>query len=79
MGVLDIPQGELDLKQSFQVIYGTLRTEQVDLPVKYGKILGYDFTFSAGDLEYSGRLSGDSIQDLTTKPRTIQFSRRSRD
>lgn len=77
-GVWRIPQGELDLRQSFQVIYGTLRTQEADLPIKYGKISGFNFAFTAGDLEYSGRLSGDSIEDLTTKPRTTpKFTRRS--
>ena len=56
-GVWKMPQGELTLKQTFQMITGTLGTTQVT-----GRLRGDDITFTAGGTTYTGRVNGNSIQ-----------------
>ena len=56
-GTWKLPQGELALKQSFQVVSGTLGGAPVN-----GKLRGNDITFTAGGAEYTGRVSGNTIE-----------------
>jgi hypothetical protein len=54
-------QGELRLKQEFQKLSGTLRTEGKSVPVE-GKVLGEEVTFTAGGQEYRGRMNGKRLE-----------------
>jgi SAM-dependent methyltransferase len=56
-----LPQGELTLTQTFQMISGTLKSGNVSAPVN-GKLNGDQITFTAGEAQYSGRVSGNSIE-----------------
>jgi precorrin-6B methylase 2 len=60
-GTWRLPQGELVLKQSFQVFSGTLKTGNTILPVKC-KLQGDQITFTAGKNQYSGRVSGNVME-----------------
>jgi SAM-dependent methyltransferase len=60
-GTHKLPQGELKLKQSFQMLSGTLSTEGKTLPVK-GKVHGDDISFTAGGREYHGKANGKSLE-----------------
>jgi precorrin-6B methylase 2 len=55
-----LPQGELELKQQFQMLTGTLRAEGKTVPVK-GKVRGEEVSFSAGGKEYRGRFDGKKL------------------
>jgi SAM-dependent methyltransferase len=59
-GTWKLPQGELTLKQTFQMISGTLKRGNVVTPVT-GKLNGDEITFSAGEAQYRGRVSGNSM------------------
>ena len=65
-GAWKLPDGELTLKQSFQMITGTLKTGGRATAVK-GRLDGDQITFKAGNAQYSGRVSGDAIKG-TVKP-----------
>ena len=60
-GTWQLPQGELTLKQTFQMISGTLKsatnTAQVD-----GKLNGDQISFTAGGVQYSGHVSGNTME-----------------
>ena len=56
-----LPDGELTLKQEFQVITGTLRAGGKETAIK-GRMSGDRISFKAGDAQYSGRVSGDGIK-----------------
>ena len=56
-----LPQGELTLKQTFQMISGTLRSSNVTAPIS-GKLNGDQIFFTAGEAQYTGRVSGNSIE-----------------
>jgi SAM-dependent methyltransferase len=56
-GTWDTPKGPLTLKQEYQTITGTLGST----PIDNGKVKGDQISFSAGTVQYTGRLSGDSL------------------
>ncbi len=63
-GTYQIPQGELMLRQNYQVLSGTLRTGGAS-PTTYaisGKVRGEEITFKAGGRDYRGRLNGKQLE-----------------
>ena len=58
--------GELALKQEYQMISGTLRTGEKSLALSNGKLDGERISFSVGSVQYSGRVNGDTIEGITT-------------
>ena len=60
-GIHRIPQGELTLKQEFQILSGTLRTEGKIFALE-GKVRGEDITFNAGGRKYIGRMNGKRLE-----------------
>jgi SAM-dependent methyltransferase len=56
-----LPQGELAIKQKFQMITGTLRTGGA-ISTIHGKLNGDQISFTAGKTAYSGRVNGDAIE-----------------
>ena len=60
-GTWTSPQGELILKQKFQTISGTLKSGNAVTPFD-GKLNGDQLSFTAGNVAYSGRVNGSSIE-----------------
>jgi precorrin-6B methylase 2 len=60
-GTYAVPQGELVLKQEFQMLSGTLSTPYKTVPIE-GKVRGEEIAFKAGGREYHGRLSGGKLK-----------------
>jgi SAM-dependent methyltransferase len=54
-------KGELSVKQTFQMISGTLKNGNVVSPIE-GKLNGDQISFTAGNTQYSGRVNGNSIE-----------------
>jgi precorrin-6B methylase 2 len=61
-GTWRLPQGELALKQSFQMLSGTLRTGNDTLEITKGRMRGDEISFTAGTTTYTGRVSGNAIK-----------------
>ena len=61
-GTWQLPQGELALKQEFQMLSGTLKSGSNTTPITNGRLLGDQITFSAGGAEYTGRVSGNAME-----------------
>jgi len=59
-GTWKMPQGELTLKQEFQMVSGTMTSGDASTPVS-GKLRGDLISFTAGNTEYAGRVTGDSM------------------
>jgi hypothetical protein len=57
-GTWRLSQGELTLKQDYQMISGSLGST----PITSGRLRGDQITFSAGGAEYTGRVDGRSIE-----------------
>ena len=60
-GIHKLPQGELNLKQHFQMLSGTLSTEGRTFALE-GQMRGEEITFKAGGREYRGRMNGKSLE-----------------
>jgi len=61
-GTWKTPQGELVLKQSFQMLSGTLKNGNVAAPIRNGKMNGDRITFTAAGTPYTGRVNGNAIE-----------------
>ncbi|HEV8342052.1 MAG TPA: class I SAM-dependent methyltransferase [Candidatus Binatia bacterium] len=61
-GTWQLPQGELTLKQNFQMISGTLRSGSNSTPITNGRLRGDQISFSAGGAQYTGRVNGNAIE-----------------
>ena len=60
-GSYKTPQGELTLKQEFQMLTGTLRTAGKTLALE-GRVRGEIISFTAGGRNYQGRLNGKKLE-----------------
>ena len=60
-GSWKLPDGELTIKQSFQMITGTLKAGGKSTAIK-GRLTGEQISFKAGDAQYSGRIGADGIK-----------------
>jgi hypothetical protein len=60
-GTHKIAQGELNLKQSFQKLSGTLRADGKTSAVE-GKVNGEDVSFRAGGRQYRGKMNGKQLE-----------------
>ena len=56
-----LPQGELSIKQTFQMVTGTLKNGNVVSPIN-GKLNGDQISFTAGSTQYTGRVNGNSME-----------------
>jgi hypothetical protein len=65
-GTWKLPQGQLSLKQTYQMISGTLRSGKTTTQVQ-GRLNGDQIRFTAGSMEFTGRVNGDAIEG-TSKP-----------
>jgi len=70
-GSYKTPQGEVTLKQDFQMLSGTLRTEGKAYALQ-GKVRGENITFSAGGKNYAGKLKGKTLELESTASRGLR-------
>jgi len=61
-GTWNLSQGELTLKQTFQLISGTLKSGNNTAQITNGKLNGDQITFTAGGAQYTGHVNGNSIE-----------------
>ena len=66
-GRWQLPEGELALKQSYQMVSGTLKSGNVTAQITGGKLNGDQISFSAGGAQYAGRVNGDTIEGAVKK------------
>jgi precorrin-6B methylase 2 len=59
-GKWSMENGELDIRQEFQMIYGTLKTDKNTINITEGRLNGDIISFSLGTAKYSGRVDGKS-------------------
>jgi precorrin-6B methylase 2 len=60
-GTYSTAQGDVTLKQSFQMLSGTLRTGGKTLALQ-GKVRGEEISFKAGGKDYRGRINGKQLE-----------------
>ena len=55
---------EISLKQTFQMVSGTVKRGNVVAPITAGKLNGESITFTAGGTTYTGKVTGDRIEGM---------------
>ena len=68
-GTWKLAEGDLTLKQDFQMVSGTLVSNGTATEIT-GRLRGDQITFTAGEAEYTGRVSADTIEG-TRKSATV--------
>ena len=61
-GTWKLPQGELALKQTFQMVSGTLKSDGNTTQITNGRLRGDQISFTAGGAQYTGRVNGNAIE-----------------
>jgi hypothetical protein len=61
-GSWQLGDGELMLKQTYQMLSGSLRRGANDTPITNGKLNGDQITFNIGSLRYTGKVTGGSME-----------------
>jgi precorrin-6B methylase 2 len=61
-GTWQLPQGEITLRQSFQMITGTLKSGNSTATITNGRLYGDQISFTAAGAQYSGRVNGNAIE-----------------
>jgi hypothetical protein len=73
-GTWRLAQGALTLKQSFQMISGTIQSGGRTTPIK-GRLNGAEISFTAGAAQYTGRVNGGAMEGtVTTGANTSRWS-----
>jgi precorrin-6B methylase 2 len=65
-GTWQSAQGELTLKQEFQMVQGSLKAGGNTSPITNAKLRADQFSFSAGGAAYAGRVNGNTIEGTVT-------------
>jgi precorrin-6B methylase 2 len=65
-GTWKLADGELTLRQDFQMLGGTLKTGGNSASVSNARMNGDQISFSAGGVQYTGRVNGNTME-CTTK------------
>jgi len=74
-GIWGLAQGELSLKQTFQMITGTVRAGGKTVQISDGKLNGDRITFSAAGARYSGRVNGNVMEGSLSSGGTCKATR----
>lgn len=61
-GIWRVDDGEITLKQDFQMISGSLRSGGKTTAITGGRLRGDEIRFNAGGTVYTGRVRGDTIE-----------------
>lgn len=60
-GTWKLPQGELKLKQSYQMVSGELTSGKDRIAIADGRLLGSQISFKIGDALYTGNVAGAAM------------------
>jgi hypothetical protein len=64
-GTWRLPQGELALKQRFQMVSGVLTNGSRTTPISDAKLRGDQLSFSAGGVQYRGHVNDNTMEGTT--------------
>jgi len=64
-GKWNLGSGELTINQEFQMIYGTLKTDDKTSIITEGRLNGDKITFSVNGATYTGNVTGKTIMSGT--------------
>lgn len=74
-GLWKLSQEEFTLKQTYQMVTGSLKSGAKVVSIAKGRVNGDQIIFIAGDAKYAGRVTGNTMQGtVTSGGATAQFS-----
>ena len=74
-GVWKVPEGEIVLKQTFQMVTGSVKSGARNATISKGRVNGDQIIFAAGDATYVGRVMGDTMQGtVSSGGKTAQWT-----
>jgi Methyltransferase domain len=65
-GTWRLSQGELILKQEFQMVSGNLKSGENNYTISNGKLRGERLTFFVNKTQYTGQVNGNTIEGIIT-------------
>ena len=65
-GTWQLPQGQLALKQQFQMVSGTLTTGRHTAMISDGRLRGDRIRYTVEGVQYTGRVNGHTIEGTTS-------------
>jgi precorrin-6B methylase 2 len=65
-GTWRLPQGQLVLKQQFQMLSGTLTNGGTTSEISNARMRGTQISFTAGGVQYTGRVTGSTMSGTTS-------------
>lgn len=71
-GTWTLPNGTMTLTQEYQTVQGTIAIGGPAQTVKMGRLRGEDIKFTANDVVYTGKVSGNTITGTMTGPKGSQ-------
>ena len=74
-GTWKLPQGELALKQTFQMVSGTLKNGSNTAQINNGKLNGDRISFTAGGAQYTGQVNGNTMEISSNSGGTLKATR----
>lgn len=74
-GAWTLPNGELTLHQTFQMLSGQLRRGTETVPVTDGRVRGEDISFTVGGATYTGKINGTGMRGTTNGGATWSAAR----
>jgi SAM-dependent methyltransferase len=74
-GTWQLGDGELALKQTYQMVSGSLRRGGNTIQIANGKLNGDQITFNAGGAVYSGRVNGNNMEGTISSGGNWQATR----
>ncbi len=77
-GAWQLGSSTLELKQTFQMLDGTLTRDGQASPVSEARMRGADIQFKVGDRQYSGQVSGDAMSGTIAGGGSWSATRRAR-
>jgi precorrin-6B methylase 2 len=63
-GTWQLPNEQLTLKQTFQMLTGTLKSGTRETPISNARMRGTQIVFDAGNARYEGQLNGNTITGI---------------
>jgi SAM-dependent methyltransferase len=68
-GTWTLPNGTMTLTQEYQTVQGTITMGGQAQTIKLGRLRGEEIQFSADNVAYKGKVSGNTIQGTMTTPK----------
>jgi hypothetical protein len=65
-GTWRLARGSLTFKQEFQMVTGSLEADGRQTSLTTGRLRGHQISFSIGQVQYTGRVNGDTMRGTVT-------------